>query len=433
MFIFVLSLSPQRLQPDHGLVRQRSGSLGRKLRLVDLPLQFLLLQHQRALLGGQPVLLLPLFLQSLLARLQRPAELLGLFFAGLIPAAQHRQLFLRLTGRKLAVPQFLFQLGYGGVIVLDIVLLDGSIYLCLRDRVLIFLDATTLMLDVEVRVLCLFLDLLNLPLDLVQPLLCGSLIVGGKQSLILQLRQLPSQLCQLLQPQADLQRPFLLSKHQILLCLFALRLQRAYTVLQFAHDIAQPHQIILCLLQLSFRLGLAVAKLGNSRGFLKDFPPLGAFRTYDLRNLSLLNNRIAVPSQTGIHKGLVDIPQAHRIIIDTIFAFTASVQPAGDNHLIAVNFNAAVGIINKQAHPGKAGRLTGDRAAENDVLHFCPAQAFYRLLAEYPLDCIADITFSAAVRTYYDGDPVIKGQLGAVGEGFESLHFHRFQLHGISS
>ena len=433
IFILVLGLSAQRFQAGHRFLGQRSGRLGRKLRPVDLPLQLLLLQRQRALLRRQAVLLLPLSLQRLLAPLQGFAGLLGLVQAVLVILPQGSQLFLQLPGGKLAALQLLFQLGDGIVIMINGILLDRCLHLSVGDRVLKLLDALALMLNIQVRVLCFVLDLLQLPLDLIQPPLGGGAVISSQQGLVLQLRQLPAQFGQLLQPQADLQRLLFPGQHHILLGLFALGLQGAYPVLQLLHDIPQAHQVILSLLQLALRFGLAVAEPGDSSGFLENFPPLGAFRAHDLRDLALLNDRIAIPSKACIHKHLVDIPQAHRVIIDAVFAFSTAVQPPGDDHLIAVDINAAVGIINKQAHPCKTGRLAADGPAENNILHLSAAQALHRLLAKHPLDGVADIAFAAAVWPHNDRDPVIEGQLCAVGEGLEPLHFHRFQLHGISS
>ena len=400
---------------------------------MDVLLQLLLLQRKGALLGRQPAFLLPLGLQRLLALLPAAGGLLGLLLKQGAVLPQAGQLFLQLPGGKHAALPFVLQFPDRVLIVGDGVLLDGGVHLGLGNGGFPLPDTVPLMLDVKVQLLCFLLDLLGLPFDLLQPLLGGGSVIGGQKGLILQLGHLPSQLCQLLQPQADLQRFFLLGQHHVLLGLFALRLQGAYPVLQLLHDIPQSDEVILGLGQLALRFGFAVAELGDAGGFLEDLPPLGAFGAHDLRNFPLLDDRIAIPSQAGIHKGLVDILEPDGVIVDAVFAFSAAVQPPGDDHLIGIDIDAAVGIIDKKAHPCKAGRLSGSRPAEDHILHLGAAQALHRLLAEYPLDGVADIAFSAAVRPDDHGDPVIKGQLCAVGEGLKSLHFHRFQLHGISS
>ena len=95
---------------------------------MDLPLQLLLLQRQRALLRRQAVLLLPLSLQRLLPPLQGFAGLLGLVQAVLVILPQGSQLFLQLPGGKLAALQLLFQLGDGIVIMINGILLDRPLF-----------------------------------------------------------------------------------------------------------------------------------------------------------------------------------------------------------------------------------------------------------------------------------------------------------------
>lgn len=104
-----------------------------------------------------------------------------------------------------------------------------------------------------------------------------------------------------------------------------MRLQGAYPVLQLLHDVPQADEVILGLGQLALRFGFAVAELGDTGGFLEDLPPLGAFGAHDLRYFPLLDDRIAIPSQAGIHKGLVDILEPDGVIVDAVFAFSAAV------------------------------------------------------------------------------------------------------------
>ena len=204
-----------------------------------------------------------------------------------------------------------------------------------------------------------------------------------------------------------------------------MRLQRADAVLQLPHDIPQADQVFFRLHKLALRFGFAVAETGDPGSLLEDFPALGAFNADDLGDLALLDDRIAVAAQTGIHKGLVNILEPDQIVIDAVFAFSAAVKAAGKDYLVCVNIDAAVGIIDKKADPGKTGRFAGNGAAEDNVLHLGAAQTLDRLFAEYPFDGVADVAFAAAVGAYDNGDAVIEGQLGAVGERFEPLHLYR--------
>ena len=75
-------------------------------------------------------------------------------------------------------------------------------------------------------------------------------------------------------PERYLQALAALGQLQILLCLFALPLQRAHALLQLAQDIPQAHQIFLGGGQAALGLIFAVAVFGDAGRFLKNFPAL---------------------------------------------------------------------------------------------------------------------------------------------------------------
>ena len=161
IFILVLGLSPQGFQAGHCFRRQRSGRFGRKFRLMDLPLQFFFLQRQRALFGGQPVFLLPLGFQLPLVFLQFPAGFCCFGFTSFLFGAQLGQIFFQFPGGKHTAFQFLFQLGDGIVIMLDVVFFDCRLYLRIGDCLLILPDAVAFMLNIQVCVLCFLLNFLQ--------------------------------------------------------------------------------------------------------------------------------------------------------------------------------------------------------------------------------------------------------------------------------
>jgi hypothetical protein len=82
-----------------------------------------------------------------------------------------------------------------------------------------------------------------------------------------------------------------------------------------------------------------------------------------------------------------------------------------------------------QPHFCGRARLPGIAAVEDHVLHLFAAQALGALLAKHPGDGVGDVALATAVGPDDGGDTLVKGQLGAVGEGLEAGDFQTFQAH----
>ena len=86
-------------------------------------------------------------------------------------------------------------------------------------------------------------------------------------------------------------------------------------------------------------------------------------------------------------------------------------------------------IIQCDGHIGKTYRLSIFRSCKNNILHIPASKLLGALFSQNPADCIANITFSAAVRSYDAGDPVMKFKIYFLCKGFKSLHLYIFQIH----
>ena len=89
---------------------------------------------------------------------------------------------------------------------------------------------------------------------------------------------------------------------------------------------------------------------------------------------------------------------------------------SGDNDLVVIYRKTSVGIVKTKAHFRKAVSMAQGGSVKNNVLHFCAAKRLCGLLAQNPAHRIADIAFSASVRTHYGGHAASEVQAGFIGK-----------------
>ena len=222
------------------------------------------------------------------------------------------------------------------------------------------------------------------------------------------LSQHPAGAVQGLQPNADLQALLLLVQGDELLRLFRLEAQGLHPALQLREDVPQAHQVLLSLVQAALRLLFAVAVAGDARRLLKNLPAVLGTGGHDAVDLALADDGIAVPSQARVHKELVDILQAHGVLVDEVLALSRAVIPPGNGHRIVVEGKAPVGVVDGEGDLGKTQGLPLGGAVEDDVLHFRAAQRAHALLPQHPAHGVADIAFPAAVWPHHRGDAPFK-------------------------
>ena len=231
-------------------------------------------------------------------------------------------------------------------------------------------------------------------------------------------------------PESDFQDLAALGEFQKLLGLFTVPLQGADTLFQFAQNIPQAFEVSLGGFEAAFRLVFAVAVLGDAGGFLENFAALGGLGADDLCNAALADDGVTVAADAGVQQQFVDILQTDVLAVDRVLALTAAVVAAADGNLVGIHVQAVVAVIDGQRDRGKAHGATALGAAEDNVLHLAgAAQLLGAGLAQNPADRVRNIRFAGAVRPDHAGDTLADGDLGLIGEGFETLDFQFFQAH----
>ena len=231
---------------------------------------------------------------------------------------------------------------------------------------------------------------------------------------------------QLLQPEGDLQPAHLIPQEQKAPGFFRLLAEGPHLELQLVDLVPDAHQVLLGPLQAALGLLLPVAEAGDARGLLKDLPAVGAFDREDLVDLALADDGVALPSQSGVHKELVHVPEADGAAVDVIFALPGAVVAAGHHDLILRQGEGVVPVIQHQADLGKAHLPALLGSAEDHILHLAAPERTGGLLPHHPADGVRQIGFARAVGTHDGGDIFPKGQHSLVRKGLEPLDLERF-------
>ena len=196
---------------------------------------------------------------------------------------------------------------------------------------------------------------------------------------------------QILQKQRHLHSLEFLAKAQIFLRLFRLLPEGPDLQFQLRDLVPDTQKIFLRGSQPPLGLLLAVTVFGNARRFFKDFAAIRTFQGKNFINAALTDIGIALTAEAGIHEQLVDVAQADTLPVDVVFALAGAVIPAGDHQLVGVVAQLAVGIVEHQRRFRKAHGAALLGPAEDDVLHFLPAQRTGILLAHDPADGVGNI------------------------------------------
>ncbi len=248
-----------------------------------------------------------------------------------------------------------------------------------------------------------------------------------------------------------------------------LPLQRPALLVHLEDDVVDAREVLLRGLEL--QLGGAPPRLvlGHAGGFFDQLTAIGRPRAEDEADLSLLDDRVSLRAKPGVHEELVHVAQPADLAVDQVLAFARAIQPPRHLDLarerlddvirrvavavavpiavrmrvavpvaitVAVGVAVAAGMVvlgegravqrleharEAQPHFGGRGRLPRVAAAEDDVLHPIAAQALGALLAHHPRDGVGDVALAAPVRADDGGDPLVEGQLRAIGERFEPV------------
>ena len=229
------------------------------------------------------------------------------------------------------------------------------------------------------------------------------------------------QLVQRIQPDGNLHAFQLVLEFQIFFCLFRLHFQRFQLQFQFRNLVPDAKEVVLGGCQLPLRLLLAVAVLGDTGGFLENFPAVAAFQGENFVDAALTDVGVALLAKARVHEQLVNVPEPGGLLIDIVFAVAGAVIPAGNHDLVGIVGQRPVGVVQCQRGLGKAHGTALLGAAENHVLHLGAPQGLGALLPQYPEDGIGDIRFAGAVGADNGGDVVAKADQRLIREGLEAL------------
>ena len=205
---------------------------------------------------------------------------------------------------------------------------------------------------------------------------------------------------------------------------------RPQPAVHLVDDVLEPQQILLDALQLPFGLFLARLVPADTRRLFKDEPPLLRVRLDQVRHLALLDDRVAADPHARIAKQLLDVLEPNGFLVDQVVALARAEQSAGDGHIIVVDGQRAVGVVERQIDLGHARRLARARPEEDHVLHLVAAQALGTLIAEHPLDRVDDVALAATVRPDDTGHAALEVEIQPVGETLEAFAGESFEKHG---
>ncbi len=208
-----------------------------------------------------------------------------------------------------------------------------------------------------------------------------------------------------------------------------LALEALELLLDLVDDVVHAEEVLLGRLQLELGLPTARLVLRDARRLLDDRAAVGGLRREDLADLALLDDRVRLRAEPGVHEQLVDVAQATDPAVHQVLALPVPVEPPRHHALGAAVGAVAVEAGDLEVHLGHLQRLPARAAVEDHVLHRRAAQALHALLAEHPVDGVGDVALAAAVRAHDAGDAALEGELLPVAEALESDDLHRVQTH----
>jgi hypothetical protein len=208
-----------------------------------------------------------------------------------------------------------------------------------------------------------------------------------------------------------------------------LALQALELLLHLVDDVVHAEEILLGGLELELCLPPPGLVLRDARRLLDDRAPVGRLRREDLADLALLDDRVGLRAEPGVHEQLVDVAQATHLAVHQVLGLAVAVEPPRDRALGAAVGAVAVEAGDLEVHLGHLQRLAAGAAVEDHVLHGRAAQAPGALLAEHPVDGVRDVALPAAVRAHDARHAALEGDLLPVAEALETDDLHRLQTH----
>ena len=130
-----------------------------------------------------------------------------------------------------------------------------------------------------------------------------------------------------------------------------LALQRAALLFDLEHDVVDAGQVLLRRFELELRGAAAALVFRDAGGFLDQLPPIGGPGAENLANLALLDDRIALDANAGVHQQVLHVLQAAGLSVDQVLALARSVEPA--HQLDVANDERRIVLQQPDGGPGK--------------------------------------------------------------------------------
>ena len=207
----------------------------------------------------------------------------------------------------------------------------------------------------------------------------------------------------------------------VALRLVGLALQAARLPPHLVDDVGQAQQVVLGALQLVQRLFLLGLVLRDAGRLVEDHPALQRPRVDDGVDLALLQHAVAVRPHAGVHAQAGDVLQAALGVVQQVLALAGAEEAARDAHLVEIDRQVALRVVENQVHPCHAGGLQAAGAVEDHVAHARPAHALGALLAQDPADRVEDVRLAAPVGANDDRYPRVEINGRLVGETLEAV------------
>ena len=128
-----------------------------------------------------------------------------------------------------------------------------------------------------------------------------------------------------------------------------LALQRAALLLHLEHDVVDAREVLLGGIELQLGGPAARLVLGDPGGFLDQLPAVGGTRAEDQPDLALLDDRVGLRAEAGVHQELVDVLQPADLAVDQVLALARSIQPP--DHLdLAIRDRGVTVAVRRAVH-----------------------------------------------------------------------------------
>ena len=128
----------------------------------------------------------------------------------------------------------------------------------------------------------------------------------------------------------QLERALLRAQLLVAIGLRGLAIERRDLAAQLDQDVVHAQQVLLGRAQLGFGLLAPLAVLPDPRSLLEDHAPVLGLARDQIRDLALLDDRVAARADARIEEEIQHVAQPDRHLVDRVLALSGAVQPARD-------------------------------------------------------------------------------------------------------